>query len=89
MKGHADDTDFAGYSFRAPGEIATFEAEAPVLSVTTTGADEVDTLGADSCVGWLAALLKGSVCLRSDWDHNRDLRSIPLLAVVCSLCSGS
>ena len=66
MEGHADDTDFAGYSFRAPGEISTFEAEAAIFSVTTTGADEMDTLGADSGVGWLAAFLKGSVCPRSD-----------------------
>lgn len=72
MKGHADDADFAGYSFRAPGEIATFEAEAAIFGVTTTGADEMDTLGANSSIGWLAAFLKRS-----------------LLAVVCSLCSGS
>ena len=89
MKGHADDTDFAGYSFGAPREVAAFEAEAAVLSIPTTGADEMDTLGADSGVGWLAALLEGSVCLRSEWHHNQDLRSVPLLAVVCSLCSGS
>ena len=70
MKRHADDTDFAGYSFRAPREIATFEAEAAILSVTTTGADEMDTLGADSGIGWLAAFLKGSVFPRSDWYDN-------------------
>ena len=89
MEGHADDTDFASYSFRAPGEISAFEAEATIFSVTTTGADEMDTLGADSGIGWLAAFLKGSVFPRSDWNDNRDLRRVPLLAVVCSFCSGS
>ena len=61
MEGHADDADFAGYAFRTPGEISRFEAESTVFGVTTTGADEMDTLSANTGIGWLAALLKGSI----------------------------
>ena len=61
MEGHANDTDFAGYAFGAPGEVTRFEAESAVFGVTTTGADKMDTLSADTGVGWLAAFLKGSV----------------------------
>ena len=61
MEGHADDADFACYAFGAPGEVAGFESEGTVFGVTTTGADEMDTLGADTGVGWLATLLKSSV----------------------------
>ena len=63
MEGHADDADFARYAFGAPGEVAGFESEGTVFGVTTTGADEMDTLGADTGVGWLATLLKSSVFL--------------------------
>ena len=61
MERHANDADFAGYAFGAPGEVTGFEAESAVLGVTTAGADQMDTLGANTCVGWLAALLKGPV----------------------------
>lgn len=66
MEGHADDADFAGDAFGTPGEVAGFEAEAAVFGVAATGADEMDTLGADTGVGWLTALLKSSVSPRSD-----------------------
>lgn len=59
MERHANYADFAGYAFGAPGEVAGFEAESAVLGVTTTGADQMNTLGANTCVGWLATLLKG------------------------------
>lgn len=61
MERHANYADFARYAFGAPGEVAGFEAESAVLGVTTTGADHMDTLGANTCVGWLAALLKGPI----------------------------
>lgn len=69
MEGHANDADFAGYAFRAPGEVARFEAEGTIFGVTTTGADEMDTLSADTGVGWLATLLKSSVSPMSDFYH--------------------
>lgn len=67
MEGHADDADFARYAFGAPGEVAGFEAEGTIFGVAATGADKMDTLGADTGVGWLATLFKSSVSLRSDW----------------------
>ena len=66
MEGHANNANFAGYAFGAPREIAGFETEAAVFGVTTTGADEMNTFSADTGIGWLAALLKSSVSLRSD-----------------------
>lgn len=66
MEGHADHADFAGYAFGAPGEVAGFKAKAAVFGVTATGADEMDTLCADTGVGWLAALLESSIPLRSE-----------------------
>ena len=61
VEGYTNDTDFAGYAFRAPGEVASFEAESTVFGVAATGADKMDALGADTGVGRLAALLKSSV----------------------------
>ena len=89
MEGHANDADFAGYAFGAPRKVAGFKSEGTIFGVTTTGADKMDALGADTCVGWLAALFKSSVSLRSDWCRPRELGSVPLFAIVCSLCSGS
>lgn len=66
MEGHLNDADLAGDAFGAPGEVAGIEAEGAILGVTTTGADEMDTLSADTGVGWLAALLKSSIPLGSD-----------------------
>ena len=66
MEGHANDADFAGYTFRAPREVASFEAEATVFGVAATSADEMDALGADTGVGWLPTLLESSVSLRLD-----------------------
>jgi hypothetical protein len=60
VEGDTDDADLAGDTLAAPG--AGFETETTELAVTTTGADEVDTLGADSGVGGLTALLESSVC---------------------------
>ena len=65
MEGHGDYTDFAGYTFRTPGEITRFETEGAIFGVAATGADQMDTLGADTGVGWLAAFLECSVGFRS------------------------
>ena len=61
MVGHGDDTHFPGYAFGAPGEIAGVETEGTIFLVAAAGADKMDTLGADSCVGWLTAFLERSV----------------------------
>lgn len=56
-----DDTGLAGNTLGAPREVTGLETESTVLLVTTTGADQVDALGANTGVGGLAALLEGSV----------------------------
>ena len=55
-----NDTGLAGNALRSPREVAGLETEGTELAVTTTGTDKVDTLGADTGVGGLAALLEGS-----------------------------
>ena len=65
MEEYANDTDFAGYTFRAPGEVAGFETEGAVFLVAAACADEMDTLGADSGLGWLTTFLKGSACCQT------------------------
>ena len=62
---YADDADFAGYAFGAPRKIAGFKAKSAVFGVTTASANKMDTLSANTGVGWLAAFLKSSVSLRS------------------------
>lgn len=60
MEGYANDADFAGYAFGAPGKVARIETESTVFGVPTTRADEMDTFSANTGVGWLTALFKGS-----------------------------
>ena len=60
MEGYTNDADFTGYAFGAPGEVARIEAESSIFGVTTTRADEMDTFSANTGVGWLTALFKGS-----------------------------
>jgi hypothetical protein len=55
MEGDGDDADLAGDTLRTPGEVAGVETEGTELAVTTTGADKMDTLGANTGVGWLTA----------------------------------
>lgn len=88
MIGHGDDTHFAGYTFRAPGEVAGVETEGPVFGVAAAGTDEMDTLGADSCVGWLTAFLECSIEFRRFSIWAEDV-FVPLLAVICTLCASS
>lgn len=56
--GDGNDTGLAGDTLRAPGEVARVETEGTELAVATTGADEMDTLGTDTGVGGLTALLE-------------------------------
>ena len=60
VEGHADDAHFARDAFGGPAETAGVDAEGPILGVPATGADEMDSLGADAGVGWLAAFLESS-----------------------------
>ena len=62
---HGYDTNFAGYAFRAPGEVAGFETQGTVFGVPSSSTDEMDAFGADSGVGCLAAFLECSVDIRS------------------------
>lgn len=54
MVDDADDTGLAGDGLGAPREVAGVEAESAELAVAATGADQMDTLGADTGVGWLS-----------------------------------
>ena len=53
-----DDTGLLGDALGTPGEVTGIETEGAELAVAATGADEVDTLGANTGVGRLAALLE-------------------------------
>ena len=88
MEGYTNDADFAGYAFGAPGKVAGIEAESTVFGVATTGADEMDTFSADTGVGWLTTLFEGSEFL-SVWCNFGGSQLLPLLAIICSLGSGS
>jgi len=55
MESDDDDTDLAGDTLRGPREVAGFETESTELAVATTGADEMDSLGSDTGVGFLSA----------------------------------
>lgn len=52
--GDGNDTSLAGGALGGPGEVARVETQGTILVVTTTGADGVNTLGADTGVGTLA-----------------------------------
>jgi hypothetical protein len=60
MVGDDNDADFASDALRAPGEVARFETESAEFSVASSSADEMDTFGTDTGVGWLTALFEGS-----------------------------
>lgn len=59
--GDGNDTGLAGAALGGPGEVARVETQGTVLGVTTTGADGVDSLGADLGVGTLAASLESAL----------------------------
>ncbi len=53
-----DDTGLLGDALGTPGEVTGIKTESAELAVAAAGADEVDTLGANTGVGRLAALLE-------------------------------
>jgi hypothetical protein len=53
-----DDTGLLGDTLGTPGEVTGIETEGAELAVAATGADEVNTLCANTGVGRLAALLE-------------------------------
>lgn len=61
VEGHSNDTGLAGDTLGAPREVTGLETETTELLVTTTGADKVDALGANTGVGGLTTLLERSV----------------------------
>lgn len=61
MEGNTNDTGLSSDVLRAPGEVTGFETKGTVLGVTATGTDRVNSLGADTGVGWLTAQLKLSL----------------------------
>jgi len=66
VEGDGNDTSLAADALGAPGEVARVDAQGAELAVTTTGANEMDTLGTNSRVGRLATLLECSVCQMSE-----------------------
>lgn len=62
MEGYANDSDFARYSLRAPGEVAGVETEGAVFLVSSAGTDEMDTFGANTGVGWLTTFFECPGC---------------------------
>jgi hypothetical protein len=65
-----DDTGLLGDTLGTPGEVTGIETEGAELAVAATGADEVDTLGANTGVGRLAALLESPEVMLENmtWD---------------------
>lgn len=57
MERDTNDTGLAGDGFGAPREVTGIESEGAELAVAATGADQVDTLWADTCVRWLSVVL--------------------------------
>jgi hypothetical protein len=61
VENDTDDADLAGDALTSPCEVARVDAKASEFAVAATGADEMDTLGTDTGVGGLAALLERPV----------------------------
>jgi len=59
--GDDDDTGLAGAALGGPGEVTRVETEGTVLVVAAAGADDVDSLGADTGVGLLTAGLESAL----------------------------
>lgn len=55
MESDNDHTDLAGDSLRGPWEVTGFETEGTELAVTTTGTDEMDSLGSDTGTCFLSS----------------------------------
>jgi hypothetical protein len=50
MESYDDDTNLAGNTLRGPGEVTSFKTKGTEFSVTTTGTDEMNSLGSDTGV---------------------------------------
>lgn len=61
MERNDNDTGLAGDSLAAPAEIACVQSETSELSVAAAGSYEMDSLRADTGVGWLSSFFKGSL----------------------------
>lgn len=59
--GDGDDARLACAALGGPGKVTRLEAQGAVLVVAAAGADGVDTLGADTGVGTLAASLESAL----------------------------
>jgi hypothetical protein len=73
--GDDNDSGLAGAALGGPGKVASLETEGTVLVVTATGADGVDSLGADTGVCSLAASLESALlpcCERSEHMFVKD-----------------
>ena len=55
-----DNTDFARYTFGAPGEVTRVQTESAIFLVAAASADEMDAFSADTSICWLATFLEGS-----------------------------
>lgn len=60
VEDNVENADLAGETLRTPREVAGFETESAEFLVATTRADKMDALRADTGVGWLTTLFKGS-----------------------------
>ena len=64
-----DDTALSGAALGTPGKVASLEAQGSIFVVSTTSSDGVNTLGADTGVGTLAASFESALlpcCSRSE-----------------------
>lgn len=68
MVGDDDDANLAGNALTAPGEVAALQTQGSVFGVATSGAHKMDSLVADTGVGWLTALLESSVVQKTMLD---------------------
>lgn len=60
VEGDDDDTCLAGDALATPAEVACVESETSEFSVAAAGSHEMDSLRANTRVGWLTTFFKGS-----------------------------
>ena len=87
VEGDGDDTDFACDALAAPGEVARVETQSAEFAVAAASAHEMDALAADTGVGRLTTFLEGPVFSSERWMAGAIGLCIPLLAIVCALCT--
>lgn len=96
MEGDDNDTDLAGDALGSPREVTALDSQRSVFGVSASGAYKMDSLGANTSVGWLTALLKSSawkivseifaLLSHGQFFHPSSVY-LPLLSVVCALCT--